>query len=206
MWFLFCADSGHVITGNVFGAKIFFLSYEMRRTRTENMKRKLRFSWQLHEIIGVLNIEFENKSDRCIAQRRKAIYFFCVFAWTNFFFLKQFLRPVNQHQTEPISALYSCWTSNKQLAHKHPSYSSLTYCTSFSVSCTVLHWHLVNELALHSKGASQRSQRIISCFIIFKSERPEVGKVWKTHFLYCCKSTDKTNTHGNQKCFKTGRR
>jgi hypothetical protein len=28
----------------------------------------------------------------------------------------------------------------------------------------VLHWHLVNELALHSKAAPQRSQRITSCF------------------------------------------
>ncbi|MGY4539275.1 hypothetical protein ACVW0P_003709 [Mucilaginibacter sp. UYNi724] len=31
------------------------------------------------------------------------------------------------------------------------------------LNCTVLHWHLVNEFALHSNGASQRSQWSISC-------------------------------------------
>ena len=68
------------------------------------------------------------------------------------------------------SPMYSCCNSSRHFAHKHPSYCSLIYCVSFKVSCTVVHWHLVNELALHSNGDWHRSQRTISCFwwIIFK--------------------------------------
>ena len=62
------------------------------------------------------------------------------------------------------SSLYFFCNSSKQSAHKQPSKSSLTYWVSFRVSCTLAHWHLVNEFALHSNGALQRSQCTVSCF------------------------------------------
>ena len=43
----------------------------------------------------------------------------------------------------PISSRYSCCNSNKHLAQRQPSYNSEMYCTSFILSCTTLHWHLV---------------------------------------------------------------